>query len=53
MGLTVFVHEVVFWDGDQRPWIIGACLTMVGLPAFLGLDEAKRIITPKDPKVDE
>jgi hypothetical protein len=41
-GMAGFWHEVVIWKGPDRPFIIGACLGMMGLTAFIGWDEKKK-----------
>lgn len=40
-GLAGFFHELIV-SGIERPYILGACVTMMGLPIFTNRDEQKR-----------
>lgn len=41
LGAFGFVHELVV-SNVERPYLIGACLALMGLPVALRYDERKR-----------
>jgi hypothetical protein len=42
LGAGGFIHEVLA-TGTERPTILFTCLALMGVPAFLRSDEAKKL----------
>lgn len=34
-GLGGFGHELLIYKGSERPFILSACMALIGLPSFL------------------
>jgi hypothetical protein len=47
-GLALIINEAVLRDGTERPTLLVLYAGMVGLPAFLRIDE-RRASTPDEP----
>jgi hypothetical protein len=41
VGLGGIVHEVFFWHGPERTTYLILFAAMIGLPAFLGMDQRR------------